>query len=70
MLLTVLLMTPGKPADPEPLDAETLAIIEKLDVLEQLEMLENMDLLQETVKMPLLLEFPEVAETVLAGGAS
>ncbi len=70
VLIAVMLWHGEKTSGPKVLDAETIAVIEKLDVLEHLEVLENLDLLQEAVKEPILIEDPETAGTVFAEGSS
>jgi anti-sigma factor RsiW len=63
LLVAVLTMHPS--FQHKSMDAETMAVIEKLDVLEHLDVLENMDLLQESERQPILIEDPETAVRVL-----
>ena len=69
-LLVAVLLTQWPEKKNNKLDAETMAVIQKLDVLEHLDVLENMDLLQEALKEPILIEDPETVGPVLEEGSS
>jgi len=52
------------------LDAETVAVIKKLEVLENLEILEDLDLLQAAAENPIIIENPDTVSVVLGEGSS
>ncbi len=55
---------------PEKLDAEAIAVIEKLDVLENLGVLEDFDLLQAAVENPALMDDSDVIGVALEENSS